>query len=325
VPGGLYGQTGQPWGQVPFSGAVHVGPVNTPEGTSQQSIPGMQHCVPQQNSLAGHTPPAHGGAPQWPPLQYGCAPPHVTPHPPQLRMSLPSFTQPPLQHSRPGPQAGEHVPPLLDELAVVDEPLPMQHARHPVGSHLGGLEVVQHVKPGRQLPHSEPLELLTLEVLTLELLELLTLELLTLELTLDEVPSPLLLELTLDVPSPLLLELTLDVPSPLLELTLDVEVSAPLELVVEPEDAVPLPPAPAPVVFVVPPAPPLPNSIVLEPHPRIAEIKRPRMKCFMPVILLHRAGPEEGGPPWLRCCLRGTLRQSAMAPPPPVTPEQARF
>jgi hypothetical protein len=38
---------------------------------------------------------------QVPFAQYGCAPPQVLPHIPQLRMSLPAFTQTPAQHLKP--------------------------------------------------------------------------------------------------------------------------------------------------------------------------------------------------------------------------------
>ncbi len=61
-----YGQSGQPFGHVPSTGTVHCGPVNTPEGTSQQIVPCMQHCVPQQNSDAGQATPLQGGVPQVP-------------------------------------------------------------------------------------------------------------------------------------------------------------------------------------------------------------------------------------------------------------------
>jgi hypothetical protein len=43
--------------------------VNTPEGTSQHSIPCVQHSVPQQNSLAGHATPLQGAASHVPSLQ----------------------------------------------------------------------------------------------------------------------------------------------------------------------------------------------------------------------------------------------------------------
>jgi hypothetical protein len=39
--------------------------------TSQHSIPGMQHSVPQQNSAPAQVVPVQGGVPQVPLLQYG--------------------------------------------------------------------------------------------------------------------------------------------------------------------------------------------------------------------------------------------------------------
>jgi hypothetical protein len=121
-----YGQSGQPTGQVPLTGAVHFGPTNTPSGTSQQSIPAAQHSVSQQNSLAGQATPSQGGAPHVPWSQYGWLPEHVLPHAPQLRTSSSSFTHAPLQQENPGPHAGEHVPPPVLELDVI---WPMQQAR----------------------------------------------------------------------------------------------------------------------------------------------------------------------------------------------------
>jgi hypothetical protein len=81
------GQTGQPGGQVPFTGVTQCGPIMTGPTTSQHSISGMQHSVPQQNSDVGQAMPVHGGVPQVPLLQYGCAPPHLTSQAPQLLMS----------------------------------------------------------------------------------------------------------------------------------------------------------------------------------------------------------------------------------------------
>ncbi len=61
------------------------------------------------------------------------------PHPPQLRMSLLSFTHAPLQQVSPVPQVGLQVPPLLEALlldevvvvvVVVVVVLGMQQARH---------------------------------------------------------------------------------------------------------------------------------------------------------------------------------------------------
>jgi hypothetical protein len=107
---------------VSFTGAVHLGPMDTPWGTSQQSIPPAQHWSPQQVSLAGHGWPAHGGSPQVPALQKGLFPWHFFPHVPQLWMSFISLTHAPSQQVSPAPHPGEHVfPPLLDEVLVVLE------------------------------------------------------------------------------------------------------------------------------------------------------------------------------------------------------------
>jgi hypothetical protein len=112
--------------------------VNTPLGTSQQSVPGMQHCVPQQNSLEGQATPWHGGFEHVPLSQYGFVPPHLMPQPPQLRMSLFSYTHAPLQHVSPSPHGiGQMLPLLLDALVVVVVllallvvgPVDMQHER----------------------------------------------------------------------------------------------------------------------------------------------------------------------------------------------------
>jgi hypothetical protein len=66
-----HGQSGQPFGQVPLfiAGSTHCGPMNTGSGTVQQSIPVMQHCVPQQSSVTGQLPPLQGGVPHCPLLQ----------------------------------------------------------------------------------------------------------------------------------------------------------------------------------------------------------------------------------------------------------------
>jgi hypothetical protein len=95
----------------------------TGPSTSQQSIPGMQHSVPQQNSDPAQALPVHGGVPQVPRLQYGWSPPHLTPQAPQLLMSSVGSTHMPLQHVDPGLQVPPHFPPLLelDVLPVVLE------------------------------------------------------------------------------------------------------------------------------------------------------------------------------------------------------------
>ena len=55
------------------------------------------HRAPQQNSVAAHGTPSHGGIVHVPRSQYGCAPTHFLPHKPQLRMSLFSLTHTPPQ------------------------------------------------------------------------------------------------------------------------------------------------------------------------------------------------------------------------------------
>jgi hypothetical protein len=94
--------------------------MNTGLGTLQQSVPGMQHCVSQQNSFAGQTVPLHGGVPHFPLSQNGSLPPHLVPQVPQLSMSFCAFTHDPLQHVSPIPHAGlQAAPPVLDALVLV--------------------------------------------------------------------------------------------------------------------------------------------------------------------------------------------------------------
>src|SRR5262249_44507416 len=61
-----YGQTEQPTGQGPLIGAVHAGGWLTGLSTRQQSMPGAQHWVSQQNSDPVHCPPSQGGVLQCP-------------------------------------------------------------------------------------------------------------------------------------------------------------------------------------------------------------------------------------------------------------------
>jgi hypothetical protein len=93
----------QPVGHVPLTGSkqpVTVGP----SLTVQQICVPVQHPPPQQvEPVLQAAPTSVHGQIVWqvPFAQYGCAPPQVLPHIPQLRMSLPAFTQTPAQHLKP--------------------------------------------------------------------------------------------------------------------------------------------------------------------------------------------------------------------------------
>jgi glutamine amidotransferase len=120
-------QDGQPCGHVPFTGAVHAGPIVGPgPGTLQQSMPAAQQALPQQNSLPLHVPTlAHGGSAHVLPAQKGLSPMQTLPQPAQLWMSLPVLTHCPSQHVSPGAHAGgQGVPPVPvdadDDVVVVD-------------------------------------------------------------------------------------------------------------------------------------------------------------------------------------------------------------
>jgi hypothetical protein len=69
VSGAAHTQPEQPAGHVPITGAWQEGPFVIGPGTTQQSWPAMQHCVPQQKSNVGHAMPMHGGVPQEPSAQ----------------------------------------------------------------------------------------------------------------------------------------------------------------------------------------------------------------------------------------------------------------
>jgi hypothetical protein len=67
----IHPQVGHPMGQVPFTGVTHLGPMPGPgPGTSQHSVPVMQHEPPQQRPVVAHICGlAHGGVPHFPKLQ----------------------------------------------------------------------------------------------------------------------------------------------------------------------------------------------------------------------------------------------------------------
>jgi hypothetical protein len=129
VSGEAHLQVVQPGSQVPIAlGCWHPVMMVTGPGTRQQISPALQHSMAQQNWLDVQAGPplSHGGSPQVPMLQKGCAPPHVLPHVPQFLMSLFRFTQALPQHPNPGmlQVAAVQVPPellvLVDELVLVD-------------------------------------------------------------------------------------------------------------------------------------------------------------------------------------------------------------
>jgi hypothetical protein len=112
--------------QVPVigSGAWHLITVG-PTFTSQQIWPAVQHAPPQQKSVPEQVAPLHGGMPQVPLLQKGCAPGHWLPQVPQLRMSFWWFTHRSPQHESPAPHvAAVQAPVVLVPVLVVAPPPP---------------------------------------------------------------------------------------------------------------------------------------------------------------------------------------------------------